>query len=75
MLDIGLSTLYDHLMRTSDAIIYYGSAAKLADALSISGAAVSQWAEEVPELRALQLEKLTSGQLLVGERSTAPTPA
>lgn len=65
MLDIGLSALYDALMHTNEAIEYYGSATKLADALHITKAAISQWGDVVPELRALQLEKLTNGNLSV----------
>ena len=66
-----LSVLYDPVMKTSQAIEYYGSATKLADALGITKAAVSQWDKFVPELRALQLERLTGGELKEESRATA----
>lgn len=50
-------------MTKSDAVKYFGSTSSLAAALNISQAAVSQWKDNVPELRAHQLEKLTGGEL------------
>ncbi|MEI8647429.1 Cro/CI family transcriptional regulator [Paraglaciecola sp. Hal342] len=50
-------------MKKSTAIKYFGGPKKLADALNIHPAAVSQWGVDIPELRAFQLEKLTKGQL------------
>lgn len=50
-------------MKKADAIQYFGSQTKLAQALSIAPASVSQWGDEVPELRAFQIERLTSGRL------------
>lgn len=61
-------------MRTLDAIAHFreptdktGAEAicRLSDALGISRQAVYQWGEEVPELRALQLERMTHGRLQV----------
>lgn len=51
-------------MKTEHAIKFFGSAKKLADSLGISNAAVSQWGQNVPELRALQLERITEGELI-----------
>jgi DNA-binding transcriptional regulator YdaS (Cro superfamily) len=48
-------------MKTTDAVRHFGTATKLARALGISKAAVSQWGASVPELRKLQLEKLMAG--------------
>ena len=51
-------------MRTQDAIGYFdGKPSLLAKALGISQSAVSQWGDEVPELRQLQLERITGGKL------------
>ena len=54
-------------MKKSDAIEHFGSASKLATAINIAPAAVSQWGETIPLLRAYQLEKITGGQLKVEE--------
>ena len=50
-------------MLKSDVIAYYESPSRVAQALGISSAAVSQWRECVPPLRAAQLQKLTRGKL------------
>lgn len=55
-------------MQKSDVIQYFGSQAKVAKALSdagykISKPAISKWPEEIPGLRAFQLERITSGAL------------
>lgn len=50
-------------MKTRDAIKHFGSQTKLAQALNITKGAVSQWGENVPAHRALELEKLTGGAL------------
>ena len=57
-------------MKTTDAIEYFGTQAKLAKALNITKGAVSQWGDNVPAHRALQLEKLTGGAL----RAEPPFP-
>ncbi|WP_051311608.1 Cro/CI family transcriptional regulator [Zooshikella ganghwensis] len=50
-------------MKKVDVIKYFGSASKLASALGIKPAAISQWKEYIPPLRAYQLEHLTNGKL------------
>lgn len=45
-------------MRTTDAINRAGSASALADLLGITGGAVSQWGELVPQARVWQLQLL-----------------
>lgn len=56
-------------MRTKTAIDHFGGKpSELAKALGISPSAVSQWGDVVPELRQLQLEKITKGAL----KSEAP---
>jgi transcriptional repressor of cell division inhibition gene dicB len=52
-------------MKTSDAIQFYKSKSLVAKALGISKAAVSLWGDEVPKLRAYELERLTDGALKV----------
>jgi len=52
-------------MKKVDAIRYYGTQRKLADALGISQAAVSKWPDRVPKLRQYELERLTGGKLKV----------
>ena len=39
----------------------------MADALSIKAPSVSEWKEDIPQLRAYQIEKLTGGKLRVEE--------
>jgi DNA-binding transcriptional regulator YdaS (Cro superfamily) len=50
-------------VKTADAVLYFGSKAKLAEQLGISPGALSQWGEEVPPLRQLQIERITGGRL------------
>jgi hypothetical protein len=45
-------------MDKQKAIELAGSAKALADIFGITESAVSQWGDEIPELRVLQLEKL-----------------
>lgn len=52
-------------MKKTDVIYHFGSSIKLAEALGINKSAVSQWGEDVPELRAYQIERLTEGKLRV----------
>ena len=52
-------------MRKEDAVNHFGSAKKLADALGITKGSISQWGEDVPLLRAYELEKITGGKLKV----------
>lgn len=51
-------------MKTADAISHFKTAAALADALGATRGAVSQWGEDVPELSAAKLEKITDGALV-----------
>ncbi|ABX50656.1 hypothetical protein Sbal195_3494 [Shewanella baltica OS195] len=54
-------------MKTKDAISHFGNKLKLAEALSVTKSAISQWGEDVPELRAYQIERLTDGELKATE--------
>lgn len=52
-------------MTKTDAINYFGSQAALAEALGVSRPAISQWSEEIPEVRQWQLRAITEGKLEV----------
>lgn len=60
-------------MKKSEAIAHFGTQTQLAKALGITHSSVSQWGEEIPELRAFQIERLTEGQLSCEEKSSAPS--
>lgn len=45
-------------MKTKDAIAQFETAQALAAALKITPSAVSQWGEDVPELRAYQIREI-----------------
>lgn len=47
-------------MTTEEAKALFGGTRKLADALGITEQAVSQWGENVPELRVYQIQVLVS---------------
>lgn len=52
-------------MLTKDAVTYFKGKSRVATALGISPAAVSQWGEHVPQLRQYQLQSLSGGILKV----------
>lgn len=52
-------------MKKTDVIDHFKSVGAVADALGIRGSAVSQWGEDVPRLRAYELERITKGALKV----------
>ncbi|PHS59327.1 MAG: Cro/Cl family transcriptional regulator [Alteromonas sp.] len=54
-------------MKKHEAISYFGSATKLANAMNIAPSAISQWKENIPLLRAYQLERITNGKLKAEE--------
>ena len=54
-------------MLTRDAVDFFEGKTKLAAALRITPAAVSQWRENVPKLRQYQLVELSNGALKMGE--------
>lgn len=51
------------LMTIDDAREYFGTYSAIAKALGISKGAVTQWDGEIPEVRQLELHKLTKGAL------------
>ncbi|MGQ7956480.1 Cro/CI family transcriptional regulator [Pseudomonas sp. SP16.1] len=50
-------------MKKSDVLAHFNGVSKVAAALGISPGAVSQWPDEVPVLRQLQIQAITGGQL------------
>ncbi|HBY9791571.1 DNA-binding transcriptional regulator DicC [Klebsiella pneumoniae] len=56
-------------MKKQKAIELAGSKAKLARLLKVSKGAVSQWGDEIPELRALQLEKILSKSITARQKA------
>lgn len=52
-------------MKKAEVIEYFGGVVKTAKALGITKGAVSQWGEQIPMLRAYQIERITSGRLKV----------
>lgn len=54
-------------MKTNDVFLYFGSKTKTGEALGITKAAISQWGEKVPPLRAYEIERLTNGELKVDQ--------
>lgn len=54
-------------METNVAIHHFGNASNLAQALGVSKAAISQWGQKVPQLRAYQIERITNGKLKAEE--------
>ena len=50
-------------MKTKDAIIYAGGSLRLAQLLGITCGAISQWGDTVPDIRQLQIERVTFGAL------------
>jgi DNA-binding transcriptional regulator YdaS (Cro superfamily) len=51
-------------MLIRDAIKYFGSKAKLAEALGVNRSAISNWKGDlVPRWRAYELERITQGEL------------
>jgi len=52
-------------MKTSDAVSFFKTKTNLAKKLGITHSSVCQWGEEVPELRAFQIERLTNSELTV----------
>ena len=45
-------------MRKSEVIAAFGTARNLAESLGITEQSVSQWGEDVPELRAFQIRQI-----------------
>ena len=50
-------------MKTIDAVKFFKTKTALAKALGITKQAVTQWGEDVPYIRQLQIEKVSFGHL------------
>ncbi|EHM6109635.1 MULTISPECIES: Cro/CI family transcriptional regulator [Citrobacter] len=50
-------------MFKNDALAFFGSATKLAQAAGVSLPAVSRWGNVIPERRAARLDRVTDGAL------------
>lgn len=61
-------------VKTSDAINFYGTQAALADALDMAQPTISGWGEEPPDLRQIQLERITKGKLKANPACYLPKP-
>lgn len=55
-------------MFKKNVITYFGSLKNVAETLSISTAAVSQWGKIIPEKNAYKLQAITNGDLKVDVR-------
>lgn len=62
-------------MQKQTVLDYFGGVMNTARVLGISHTAVSRWPEQIPPLRAFQLERLTQGTLQVDEPKPEPEPA
>lgn len=50
-------------MKKVDVLKHFGGVVETAKALGIKSQSVSGWPDDVPELRAFQIEKITAGKL------------
>jgi len=50
-------------MKTVEAITFYGTQTKLAEALGMGQSTISEWPEYPPSARQLQIERITIGAL------------
>lgn len=62
-------------MKKALVINHFGSVSALAEALGINTAAIYQWGDDVPRLRAYEIERITNGELRVADSSQAPAQA
>jgi transcriptional repressor of cell division inhibition gene dicB len=60
-------------MRKEDVLKHFGSVNAVASALGIKGSAVSQWGDDIPPLRAYEIERITNGALTVEPPPPAPS--
>lgn len=57
-------------MKKAEVIAHFGGVTETAKALGIKSQAVSQWPDDVPELRKYQIEKITNGTLKAEQKKT-----
>lgn len=71
MVDLSGELWFTALVKTRDAIAFFGSATKLAEALGITKQAVSKWGERVPEPRDYQIEVISRGAVKARDEAAA----
>ncbi len=57
---------YDTAMKKRDVIEFFGSVGATAEAVGVAQPSVSNWTDPLPELRQLQIERLSCGVLRAG---------
>lgn len=60
-------------MTKEQAVAHFGGVPRLAEALGIQRQAIYQW-DEIPELRQLQIERLTDGALQADSSPVSDRP-
>lgn len=60
----------EEIMKTREAVQYFGGVKKLADALGIWPHNISRWGDDVPKARAFELEVKTGGKLRAEDENT-----
>ena len=55
-------------MNIDDAVKYFGSKKKLADALGIRPSAVTQWGSDIPAIRQFQIQVLSKNKLKADQK-------
>ena len=62
-------------MLTTEVIAFFGGKSKVAAALKVSPAAVSQWDTEPPQSRQYQVQVLTNGKLRATDKASSQQAA
>lgn len=55
-------------MKIEEAVKYFGSKTKLADALGIRPSAVTQWGDEIPAVRQFQIQVISKNKLKADQK-------
>lgn len=56
-------------MNITDAIKYFGSKKKLADALGVRPSAVTQWGDKIPSVRQFQIQVISKNKLKAEQKA------
>ncbi|UJW20801.1 MULTISPECIES: Cro/CI family transcriptional regulator [Pseudomonas] len=56
-------------MNIEDAVKYFGSKKKLADALGIRPSAVTQWGDDIPAIRQFQIQVISKNKLKADQKA------
>ena len=56
-------------MKIEEAVKYFGSKTKLADALGIRPSAVTQWGDEIPAVRQFQIQVISKNKLKADQKA------